>query len=282
MTIGVVGLGLIGGSLALALRAGGHVVLGADQSGDHEREALDRGLVEECVRTEDLAARCDLVAVAVPVDVAVDVCRTLLELPGAATILELGSTKAVLAKAFSQHPERLRLVLSHPMAGTEFSGPGAAVEGLYFTRTVVLCDREDSGLEHFARAERVFAELGMRPVEMLSAPHDLHVAYVSHISHISSFALSLTVLRKERDEAQIFNLAAGGFASTVRLAKSNPQTWAPILAQNSEHIVEVLDEYIDVLDAFRNALRDGKQADLYELISAANHIAAVLPKNLSL
>ncbi len=282
MTVGIVGLGLIGGSLGLALRAGGHTVLGADRSEAHEHEAVDRGLVEACAPTAQLALRCDLIAVAVPVDVAVAVCRELLELPGAATVLELGSTKAVLAKALHAHPARERLVLSHPMAGTEFSGPGAAVAGLYFTRTVVLCDRDDTGAGHFARAAELFDELGMRQVEMQSGPHDLHVAYVSHISHISSFALSLTVLRKERDEKQIFNLAAGGFASTVRLAKSNPQTWAPILTQNSDHVVEVLDEYIDVLQSFRAALRTGKQTDLYDLITAANHIAAVLPKNLTL
>lgn len=282
MTVGIVGLGLIGGSMALALRAAGHLVLGYDHSEAHQREAIDRGLIAECTSLVALASRCELIAVAVPVDVAVTVCRTIMDLPGTATVLELGSTKAVLAKALRNHAQRKRLVLSHPMAGTEFSGPSAAVQGLYFTRTVVLCDRADTGEDHFARAEELFDELGMRRVEMLSGPHDLHVAYVSHISHISSFALSLTVLRKERDEAQIFNLAAGGFASTVRLAKSNPKTWAPILSQNSDHIVDVLDEYIDVLQSFKQALRSGQQTDLYDLITAANHIAAVLPKNLTL
>ncbi len=282
MRAGVVGLGLIGGSLALALGELGYEVWGFDQSKAHEAEALARGLVTRIASLEALAENCDLVAVAVPVDAAAASCKALLDCGGQATVIELGSTKGVLAEAVEHHPERARLVLSHPMAGTEFSGPQAALRGLYEGKTVVLCDREASGEEHFRRAEQLFEALGMRIVEMASGPHDLHVAYVSHISHISSFALSLTVLNKERDERQIFNLAAGGFASTVRLAKSNPATWAPILSQNREHIVDVLDEYIAVLEDFRSALGTADASNIYNLIHRANHIAMVLPKNLQL
>lgn len=277
MTVGVIGLGLIGGSLALSLRSRGHTLLGSDRSARHEAEALERGLVEACVSVEELSDRCELVAVAVPVDAAVAVCRRLLDLDSAATIAELGSTKSVLAKALRHHSQRGRLVLTHPMSGTEFSGPAAAVPELYAGRVCVFCDRDDSDPRHFARARDLLERLGMRPVEMASGPHDMHVAYVSHISHVSSFALSHTVLNKERDERAIFQLAAGGFASTVRLAKSNPATWAPIFAQNAAPLTEVLDEYIAVLREFRDALTAGRQDDLYDLIARANDIAAVLP-----
>lgn len=277
MTVGIIGLGLIGGSLALSLRDRGHTVLGCDRSRDHETLALERGLVDACDTMAALADRCDIVAVAVPVDATVAVCRALLDLDSSAAVVELGSTKAVLAKALRDHPQRGRLVLSHPMSGTEFSGPTAAVPELYAGKIVVFCDRDDSAPAYFARVRDCFERLGMRVVEMASGPHDVHVAYVSHISHVSSFALSLTVLAKERDEDKIFNLAAGGFASTVRLAKSNPDTWAPILAQNAAPITEVLDEYISAMRSFRDALATGDQPGLHQLITQANAIAAVLP-----
>ena len=277
MTVGVIGLGLIGGSLALSLRSRGHELLGADRSERHRAEAVERGLVASCVAVEELAARCDLIAVAVPVDAAVPVCRQLLDLDSTATVVEMGSTKAVLAKALKNHSQRGRLVLTHPMSGTEFSGPAAAVPELYAGRVCVFCDREDSTPEHFTRAQDLLERLGMRSVEMAAQPHDMHVAYVSHISHVSSFALSHTVLNKERDERKIFQLAAGGFASTVRLAKSNPATWAPIFAQNAAPLTEVLDEYIAVLQDFRAALVGGRQNELHALIARANDIAAVLP-----
>lgn len=277
MTVGVVGLGLIGGSLALSLRDRGHALIGCDRSERHEAEAVARGLVDECDDIRGLAGRCDLIAVAVPVDAAIDICRRLLDLESTAAVVELGSTKAVLAKALREHPQRGRLVLSHPMAGTEFSGPTAAVSELYAGKVVVFCDREDSATEHFALVSDCFERLGMRVVEMASGPHDVHVAYVSHISHVSSFALSLTVLAKERDGEKIFQLAAGGFASTVRLAKSNPNTWAPILAQNAQPITDVLDEYIAAIQAFREALAASNQTQIHQLITQANAIAAVLP-----
>ena len=165
------------------------------------------------------------------------------------------------------------------MAGTEFSGPGAALAGLYAQRTVVLCDTDRSGEQHLMRVRRLYRELGMREVLMGSAEHDVHVAYVSHISHISSFALSLTVLEKERDDRQIFNLAAGGFASTVRLAKSGANTWTPIFEQNRDHVLDVLDEYINVLADFRTALIKRNFSKIHGLIERANAIGPILAQN---
>ncbi len=281
MKIGILGLGLIGGSLARAMRAHGHAVVGHDASPAHLRTALEIGLIEAALPPAAIAAGCELIAVAVPVNQAAGVCAELLGYPGQATVFDLGSTKGVLAKALCGHPERARLVLSHPMAGTEFSGPTAALEGLFTDKTAVLCDVEQSGAAHLARVRQVYGELSMRTVEQGSAEHDLHVAYVSHISHVSSFALSLTVLAKERDESQIFNLASGGFASTVRLAKSNADTWAPIFEHNRDHLLDVLDEYINVLAEFRTALIKRNFTHVHTLIDRANAIGPMLPQNLS-
>lgn len=277
MTLGVLGIGLIGGSLARAAKRLGHCVVGADASAAHAQEALELGLVDELVTRASLPGACDLLAVCVPVDAVADACRDLLDAEGEATLFDVGSTKAVLAKAVAAHPGRRRLVLSHPMAGTERSGPTAAVERLFDGRTVVLCDVEDSEPERVAAVRAFYESIGMRAVEQAAEPHDLHVAYVSHISHISSFALSLTVLEKERDERQIFNLASGGFASTVRLAKSSAETWTPIFTHNRDHVLDVLDEYINVLAAFRTALLKRNFDRVRELITAANAIAPMLP-----
>lgn len=277
MTIGIVGIGLIGGSFALAVKEQGHTVLGYDASTEHLNRAAERGLVKAVESPNQLAQHCDLIAVCVPVHVVVDVCEQLLSTGTNATIMELSSTKGVLAKALKNNPKRDQLVLTHPMAGTEFSGPDAATSGLFKGKTTVLCDLADSAPSRVLQVKNLYTAIGMRCVEQASEPHDLHVAYVSHISHISSFALSLTVLEKEKDEAQIFNLASGGFASTVRLAKSNPDTWSPIFAHNRDHVLDVLDEYINVLASFRTALIKQNFDEVHALMTRANAIGPMLP-----
>ena len=278
MRCGVVGIGLIGGSFALAARALGHEVWGHDASAKHVTTAVRLGLIDAAHPLEALAASCDIVVVAVPVDAVVAVCTELLDVPrGIATVVELSSTKEVLAKALAAHPQRPRLLLAHPMAGTEYSGPQAAVPDLFAGKTVVLCDTALTDADRLRQARALLMDMRMRCVEQASAPHDLHVAYVSHISHISSFALSLTVLEKERDERQIFDLASGGFASTVRLAKSNPATWTPIFQQNRDNVLDVLDEYINVLSRFRSALIKQNYDALRALMERANDIAPLLP-----
>ena len=279
MTIGIVGTGLIGGSFALAVKKLGYKVLGFDASQDHLNRAEQLGLVTPVTSLEVLSDQCDIVAVCVPVDVVAEVCTQLLDADGNASIMELSSTKGVLAKALQNHPNRKQLVLTHPMAGTEFSGPDAAVTNLFKGKSTVLCDLSDSEPFRVEQVRKLYADIGMRCVEQASEPHDLHVAYVSHISHISSFALSLTVLEKEKDEAQIFNLASGGFASTVRLAKSNPETWAPIFAHNRDHVLDVLDEYINVLATFRTALIKKNFTEVHALMSRANEIGPMLPNS---
>lgn len=277
MTIGIVGTGLIGGSFALAVKELGHKVLGYDASQTHLERAVSLGLVTAVEHLSHLAQHCDLIAVCVPVHAVVEVCEQLLATETIATIMELSSTKGVLAKALKNNPNRDQLVLTHPMAGTEFSGPDAAIAGLFKGKTTVLCDLADSAPTRVTMVRNLYADIGMRCVEQASEPHDLHVAYVSHISHISSFALSLTVLEKEKDEAQIFNLASGGFASTVRLAKSNPDTWSPIFAHNRDHVLDVLDEYINVLASFRTALIKQNFDEVHALMTRANAIGPMLP-----
>ncbi len=277
MTVGIVGTGLIGGSFALAVKELGYTVVGYDASASHLKRAVELNIVESAASLSKLAKECELIAVCVPVDVVANVCEQLLTMQTSATIMELSSTKGVLAKALRNHPKRDQLVLTHPMAGTEFSGPDAAVHGLFKDKTTVLCDLEYSAPERSQQVRKIYEDIGMRCVEQSSEPHDLHVAYVSHISHISSFALSLTVLEKEKDEAQIFNLASGGFASTARLAKSNPDTWSPIFAQNRDHVLDVLDEYINVLASFRTALIKNNFDEVHALMSRANAIGPLLP-----
>jgi len=278
MTLGIVGLGLIGGSLALSAKKLGHRVVGYDVSDKHAAKALELGLVDQTFTDLSFSESCDIVAVCVPVDYVVRVCTALLELGGDCTIIELSSTKQTIAQALKSHPKRSKLVMTHPMAGTEYSGPEAAVEGLFVGKTVVLCDADQSDAVRVSTVTELYESLQMRVVVQESGPHDLHVAYVSHISHISSFALSLTVLEKERDERQIFNLASGGFASTVRLAKSNPDTWSPIFEQNRDNVLDVLDEYINVLAEFRTALIKKNFSQVHTLMARANQIGPLLPK----
>ena len=277
MTIGIVGTGLIGGSFALAVKDLGYDVFGFDSSTAHIERAAQLGLVKPVDELATLNKLCDVIAVCVPVNVVVEVCGQLLDNGGDASIMELSSTKGVLAKALKDHPNRKRLVLTHPMAGTEFSGPDAAIQGLFVGKTSVLCDLNDSAPMHAQRVKKLYEDMEMNCIEQASEPHDLHVAYVSHISHISSFALSLTVLEKEKDESQIFNLASGGFSSTVRLAKSNPETWTPIFEHNRDHVLDVLDEYINVLAAFRTALIKKNFKKVHALMSRANEIGPMLP-----
>jgi prephenate dehydrogenase len=191
-------------------------------------------------------------------------------------VMEVGSTKKPIVEAVRAHPKRANFIATHPMAGTEFSGPDAAISGLFVGKACVLCDVEDSNPETHETAKSLFAALKMRIVYLDSDSHDVHTAYVSHISHISSFALALTVLEKERDENQIFELASGGFESTVRLAKSNPETWMPIFEQNRDNVLDVLDEHIAVLSKFRTLLIKRNFEDFHAMIARANDIKRIL------
>jgi prephenate dehydrogenase len=288
MKLVVVGLGLIGGSLALDLRERGFVsrVTGLETDPDHRAQAVSLKLVDEALDSSALGdapavetalGSADLVVLAVPVGAISDLLPGILDRIGpAATVTDMGSTKERICLAVRSHPKRAQYVPSHPMAGTENSGPAAALKGLYNRKTAVICEAESCGPDHLRKIELMYERLGMRLVRMGAAEHDLHVAYVSHLSHVSSFVLAGTVLAKERNAATIFDLASGGFESTVRLAKSSPGMWGPIFEQNQDNVVAALDDYIGQLQEFRQALAGRRWDEARRLMTEANRIRPVL------
>jgi prephenate dehydrogenase len=281
MQVTLVGLGLIGGSLAAALRDAGFAtrLVGVDESTLHAAQARQLGLVDEVGPLATAMEGSQLVVVAVPVDAMLTLLPQVLSLaPEAATVTDMGSTKASLCAAVEAHPARRRYVASHPMAGTENSGPTAFVRTLFQGKTAVLCDVERSGSEHVARVEGMYRALQMRLIRMPSGEHDLHAAYVSHLSHVISFVLANTVLEKEQDVDTIFDLAGGGFESTVRLAKSAASMWTPIFSHNKRHVLDALDAYLGHLTAFRASLAAESSDENFKLIENANRIRRALDR----
>ena len=281
MKLAVVGLGLIGGSMALDLKARNFVseVLGVDQNEVHTKEALKLGLVDRITTLEEACKEADLIILATPVNVLSSLLPKVLDLiQPYGTVTDVGSTKAKITESIKNHPKRKQFVPSHPMAGTEFSGPQAAHLGLFKDKATIICDSNDSGAEHLQKVIEMYQQLEMRVLYMNSKEHDLHAAYVSHLSHISSFVLANTVLDKEKNVNAIFDLASAGFESTVRLAKSSPDMWAPIFEQNHDHIVEALGAYIDHLKIFQQTLAAKDYTSTKELMTQSNEIKRVLEK----
>ena len=279
MRVAVIGLGLIGGSFALALKAKGiaTTVVGVEANPQHAAMAIELGIVDSVMPLQEAVAEAELIAIAVPVDVIPQVAiKVLNRVTESQIVIDMGSTKEELCEMISLHPMRHRFVATHPMWGTEFSGPQAATADSFAGRNVVICEKSRSAAEAVERVETLYRALGMDILEMEAEQHDLHAAYVSHISHITSFILSTTVLEKEREEEAIFNLAGGGFDSTVRLAKSNADTWIPIFTQNKYKILDVLREYIHQLNLFRKAVERDDTVALREIITRANDIRKVL------
>ena len=279
MTIAVVGIGLIGGSLAITLRENGFAdwIIGVDASSEHERMALRRAIVDEVLPLDRAIERADVVVLSTPVNTMKTLLPDLLDrLDDQTVVMDVGSTKGELLAAVRSHPRRGRFVATHPMAGTEYSGPTAAIPNLFDHKCTVICERERSADDALRIVEALYASIPMRVVYLQPEEHDVHTAYVSHISHISSFALALTVLEKEKDEKRIFQLASGGFSSTVRLAKSSPDMWIPICEQNRENVLDVLDEHINTLAQFRTLLIKKDFEKFKEKINAANAIRKVL------
>jgi prephenate dehydrogenase len=280
MTITIIGIGLIGGSLAITLKENGFAerIIGVDASQDNLDKAIRRRIIDEDMALEEGVGAADIIVLAIPVDAMLTVLPKVLSLVDQQVVVDVGSTKGKLLDHIRQHPNRGRFVATHPMAGTEFSGPEAAVPNLFDRKCTVLIDREDSDEDALDVVEQLYASIPMRIVELDSEAHDLHTAYVSHISHISSFALALTVLAKEKDESRIFELASGGFSSTVRLAKSSPDMWIPIFRQNRDNVLDVLDEHINQLAHFRSLLIKKDFERFYQLIEEANDIKRILSK----
>ncbi|TPE44227.1 prephenate dehydrogenase [Pontibacter mangrovi] len=278
-TVTIVGLGLIGGSAARDLRRENVAtsIIGVDQNPAHAGAALALGLVDEVLPLQEAVEKADVVLLAVPVNAIGALLRPVLDLlPEHATLIDFGSTKSALCGQVRQHPKRGQYVAAHPIAGTENSGPAAALEHLYKGKTNIVCEREASSGEALATAMALFEALGLQTVFMDAETHDKQLAYISHLSHVSSFVLSMTVLDAEKAEKDIFALAGSGFASTVRLAKSSPAMWAPIFEQNSAYLGQAIEEYITILKQFQEHLQSGNTAILYQMMEQANKIRPVL------
>jgi prephenate dehydrogenase len=280
MTVAAVGIGLIGGSLMIDLRKRGFAdkIIGVDSNPQHRNIAQLCGLVDETDTLENAVDRSDLIILSTPVDTNCEMLPGILDrIAGTLKVVtDMGSTKEKIAKISKNHPNRGRYVALHPMAGTEFSGPLAAIGRLFDYKNAIICDRELSDKDALSLIEKMLNILNMRKVYMNSADHDVHVAYVSHISHITSFSLALSVLDKERVEQNILTLAGGGFESTVRLAKSNAETWAPIFLENSRFIIEVMDTYIEKMNLFRKMISEKDEDGLKALMEEANKIRKIL------
>jgi len=278
MKIVVIGIGLIGGSFARDLRRvnPGAEILGMDRDESHMARAVELGLVDREAVDADLEA-ADVVLVTIPVNSLAAELPSVLDRVGEETLVfDAGSTKALICEAVREHPKRRNFLACHPIAGTEFTGPQAAISGLYEGKTNIICEVEQTAFRIQERALDLFRQLGMRIRYMNPVAHDRHIAYVSHLSHISSFMLGKTVIEKEKNERDIFDLAGSGFESTVRLAKSSPQMWTPIFEQNRENVLETLDEYIANLQGFRNLLQDGNFDGVFDEMQQTNRIKEIL------
>lgn len=283
MKTGIIGLGLIGGSMAIDLKRRGFAeeIYGVEAEPVNAAAAQKIGLVDRIMTFEECVDASDIIILAVPVGAAVKMLPKVLDhfeksASKGKVVIDVCSTKEHLARSVKYHPCRRQYVASHPMAGTEYSGPWAAMPGLFDGHACIICDPEESDTMAVKKIEDLYTALNMRTIYMNSSNHDVHTAYVSHISHVTSFALALTVLDKERDEKHIFDLASGGFSSTVRLAKSSPDMWTPILSQNRDNILRVMDTYIDKMNAFRQAIAQGDEDSVCSLIEEANKIRRII------
>jgi len=278
MTVTIVGLGLIGCSMAIDLKKTGFAkqIIGVDTNKQDQKTALKNNYIDSAMNLSLAIKDSDIIILAVPVDVIGEILPSILDLSKGKVVTDVGSVKYSIEKSINNHKNRRNFVSGHPIAGTENSGVNAAESNLFNNKVVILCDKQKSLKEALEKIEKMYRFLNMNILYMNSKEHDIHCAYVSHISHLSSFALALSVLDKEKDEENILNLAGGGFESTVRLAKSNAQMWNPIFINNKENIIEVLDNYINKLNDFKKAIKSGKRKELNELILQANKISKIV------
>lgn len=279
MKVTVVGIGLIGGSLALSLKRNGFAteIIGVDHNESHREKALSLGIADKVMPLEEAIPLSDIVILAIPVDAAIHLLPSVMDQIGDGQIVaDMGSTKKDICHAVANHPKRGNFVASHPIAGTENSGPEAAFATLFLDKVGIICDRDSSKPEALSVIEKLYKSLFMRLTYMDASEHDRHIAYVSHLSHITSFTLGLTVLEVEKNEKNIFDMAGSGFASTARLAKSSPAMWAPIFDQNAENLSKVLAAYIKNLELFKELIDSGERDRVFSLMEEANDIRRIL------
>lgn len=279
MKICIVGIGLLGGSFALGLKdkISDLTIIGVDSNPDHAAKALELGIVHKISSLESGVTEANIIVLATPVNAIITILPRVLDLVApSAVVIDLGSTKELICAAVEEHLNRKQFVAVHPIAGTENAGPEAAFASLLNGKTMIICEQEKSAEAAVALVEELCRTLEMRISYMDAASHDLHLAYVSHLSHISSFALGITVLDKEKNEQNIFDMAGSGFSSTVRLAKSSPDMWAPIFTQNGKNISEALASYIEKLQFFKKIIDNQDETSTYTLMKEANEIRRIL------
>ena len=278
MKIGIIGLGLMGGSFALDIKTPfpNSIIYGIDNSAENLNKAKEIGLIDFIISYKDLR-KMDLILVAVPVSHSLNLIPKVLDLINSNTLVfDVGSTKQAICELLNDHPKRGNYLAAHPMAGTEFSGPEAAQKGLYVGKTNIICEFEKTDIKLRKLALKIFNNLEMKTIYMDPKSHDIHVAYVSHLSHISSFMLGKTVIEKEENENNIFDLAGSGFESTVRLAKSLPETWTPIFLQNKGNLVLAIEEYVSNLNLIKELILNENESDLSEILNNTNRIKEIL------
>jgi len=278
MDVVVIGIGLIGGSFAKDVKQlfpEAHII-GIDKNDSHLDEALELNLIDE-KGDYGVLATADVVYVSIPVNALVHELPKILDVVGDETVvMDAGSTKRLICESVANHPNRRNFMACHPIAGTEFSGPSAAINGLYEGKTNIICEVEKTAFKLQEKALDIFQKMQMRIRYMNPEAHDKHIAYVSHLSHISSFMLGKTVIEKEKNERDIFDMAGSGFESTVRLAKSSPDMWTPIFEQNRDNVVETLEEYIQNLENFKQLLLDQEYGKVHTEMSNTNKIKQIL------
>ena len=276
--VSIIGVGLIGGSFALDLREHipGVSITGIDHNEAHINEALELGIIHQTADLDSVRS-ADLIVLALPVNAAINVLTEVLELISEqAIVIDMGSTKQAICEAVAAHPNRANFLATHPIAGTEFSGPSAALKGLFKNKTNIICELDKTSTDLSSQVIILFEAMGMNIRYMTAVDHDKHIAYVSHLSHISSFMLGKTVIDKEKNESDIFDMAGSGFESTVRLAKSSPAMWTPIFEQNKENVIETLTEYIQNLNQFKAYMENNDFEAVYTEMKNTNHIKKIL------
>lgn len=278
INIAIIGVGLIGGSVAMKLKEKHFCdqVFGVDKSDANLTKALQICFIDQKATLEEALEKCKVIILTAPVDAIISLAPKLLDLVTDQVIIDMGSTKLNILQLISEHPNRGRYVAAHPMAGTEYSGPEAALPNLFKDKMMVYVEAFKSDEDAFELADSITEQLEMRTSFMTAEEHDTHTAYVSHISHLTSFALALTVLEKEKSQGRIFELAGSGFESTVRLAKSSPDMWTPIFKQNRVNVLEVLEENIKQLQALKDAIQEENYTQLHKLIKKSNKIKRII------
>ncbi|UOY07618.1 prephenate dehydrogenase [Muricauda sp. SCSIO 64092] len=277
-SIVIVGIGLIGGSFAKGLKRlfPESRIIGFDKDENNLSEALQLGLIDE-KGTERTLDRANMVLLAIPVDaLVIELPKILNNVNDDCLVLDAGSTKAAICQSVENHPKRRNFLACHPIAGTEFSGPSAAFDGLYDGKTNIICEVEKTAFKLQEKALGLFQKLGMRIRYMNPEAHDKHIAYVSHLSHISSFMLGKTVIKEEQNERDIFDMAGSGFESTVRLAKSSPDMWTPIFEQNKDNVIKSLEEYIKNLESFKQLMEEDNFKGIHDQMNNTNRIKQIL------